>query len=99
MLDVEAGDTLVMALSGAFSSTTNAVLATFNFNVGGAAQTLEPAYDIEVVGKKKIITSIGLYAVTVDAATLVVNLQWKTSAATLNAHHRGLYVLRLRPTR
>ena len=100
MLDVEAGDTLIMALSGVFSAGA-ALLTTLNFKVGGAAQTAEPSYDMEVASKNKVITFISLHAVTADAPTLVVDLQWKasTSAITAKKDVTGIYVLRLRPTR
>jgi len=100
MLDAEAGDTLIMALSGVFSAGA-ALLTTFNFKVGGAAQTAEPSYDMEVASKNKIITFVSLHAVTADATTLVVDLQWKASTNTITAKKdvTGIYVLRLRPTR
>ena len=99
MLDVEEGDSLIMVMNGTFSSTTNPVGAGFQFTVGGVVQSPTEMQDIEVAGKYKIITAINLCSATADAATLVVNFDWQTSAATLNAHQRGLYVLRLRPTR
>lgn len=99
MLDVEDGDTLIMVTNGTFQSDTNAAVGSFNYNVGGTDQPLTFEHNTHALVTRNTVTFIGLYAVTADASSLVVNLQWKTSAATLLANHRGLYVLRLRPTR
>ena len=101
MLDVEVGDSLIMAMSGTFAAVTNPCVGTFNFNVGGVAQTLVPDIALTTTEGHKTVTVLGLYAVTADASSLVVDIQWKSSAATLTAYQNmvGLYVLRLRPTR
>ena len=97
MLDVEAGDTLIMVMNGDFIATAS-LAADFNFTVGGVAQPL--TFDHYVTtAQHQTITVISLYAVATDAATLAVEIQGKVSGSALGQRHRGLYVLRLRPTR
>ena len=99
MMDVEDHDTLIMAMNGQFVGTAD-LYGSFNFKVGGASQPLARMADCKA-GINMLFTVIDLYAVIANAATLVVNLQWKTSTSTLTAKDdtTGLYVLRLRPTR
>ncbi len=94
---VENGDTLFMVLSGTFSQATNVTVVNLGFRCGGVAQTYEFAYDIEVVGKSKILTVAHLYPVVADAAPFEIIATVRTSAVTLTAASgTGLYVLRLR---
>jgi hypothetical protein len=99
MLDVEDGDTLIMAVTGNFYANTNTVGASFNFYVGGVANTLIFQKYLTVEMGLNALTFIDIYPVVADAATLEVDFQWASSASKLMVNHRGLYVVRFRPTR
>jgi hypothetical protein len=99
MDNVKNGDTLFLVLSGSFSQATGAAVVNFKFAAGGTPLADEYPLDLPVTVSNRIITLTNLYAVTADAATLVIDIDWRTSAATTSAAiGTGLYVFRLRQT-
>jgi hypothetical protein len=95
--NVKDDDTLLL-VGWAGMSAAAAAQVHLGFTAGGVNTTLEAPLDIETASKLKTLTVVEFYSVAADADSLAVTLTWRTTASTITADHRGLFVVRFRPT-